>query len=303
MINYWCLMFLLYSPFTFGNEDRRKLPKNIQHRAKLINSIGMSFVKIPKGQFQMGTMDQEELKAGNVFSPGTGTRGGTSGVGPAHRVTISKSFYLQTTEVTQGQWRKLMDSRPWTRSDSLIPEGENYPVVCLTWEEAQFFLNKLNSLEPGARYRLPTEAEWEYSCRAGTTTKYSFGDSEDQLDSYAWSHPYQGLKIVPYLHPVASRLPNPWGLFDMHGNVGEWCQDWASIYGSDSQTDPVGPSTGYKKILRGTYQQGFPQSCRSDWRDEWLAQLGVSDVGFRVLRESPATTRQLLKSRIKKKAN
>ena len=141
-----------------------------------------------------------------------------------HRVTLTREYYMQTTEVTQGQWRKVMGSNPSKFTNC----GDNCPVEKVSWEDCQQFIQKLNGMEGTRKYRLPTEAEWEYAARAGTTGAYA-GD----LDAMAWYDDNSGGKT----HAVGGKSPNAWGLYDMHGNVYEWCQDWKGNYPSGSVTD------------------------------------------------------------------
>ena len=184
---------------------------------RIENSIGMVLVPIPAGEFMM--RDQ-----------------------PLHRVTLTKSFYLGRTEVTQGQWKAVMGTTPWN-SEKFVKEGDDYPATNVGWEDAVEFCRKLSEKE-GVEYRLPTEAEWEYACRAGTTTAYSFGDDESQLGEYAWIEENTVDVGEKYAHIVGQKKPNPWGLYDMHGNVFEWCQDWYGEYPSGAVTDPDWASLG-----------------------------------------------------------
>jgi formylglycine-generating enzyme required for sulfatase activity len=163
------------------------------------NSIGMEFVLIPAGSFTMGSNTEYPSER------------------PPHEVKILQPFYLQTTEVSQGQWNKVMEDNP-----SIFKScGDDCPVEKVSWEDAQRFIEKLNQLEKTTGYRLPSEAEWEYACRAGTTTKFSFGDDANKLGEYGWYVGNSNNKT----HRVATRKPNPWGLYDMHGNVWEWVED------------------------------------------------------------------------------
>jgi formylglycine-generating enzyme required for sulfatase activity len=161
------------------------------------NSIGMDFVLIPAGKFMMGsdTGDNDEK--------------------PVHEVRISKPFYLGKYEVTQGQWQAVLGNNP-----SNFKGDANLPVGNVSWEDVQEFIRKLNAKEGGTKYRLPTEAEWEYAARAGTTTAYSYGNDVSQLKEYAWYAENAGGKT----HPVGQKEPNAWGLHDKHGNVWEWVQ-------------------------------------------------------------------------------
>ena len=144
--------------------------------------------------------------------------------------------------MTQGQWQAVMGSNP-----SQFTGDPNRPVENVSWDDVQEFIRRLNAREGGATYRLPTEAEWEYAARAGTTTRWSFGDDASQLGRYAWHDGNAGGQT----HPVGQLQPNPWGLYDMHGNVWEWVQDWYGKYASGTAVDPAGPSSGSYHVFRG----------------------------------------------------
>lgn len=197
------------------------------------NTIGMEFVLIPEGTFMMGSPRGE----------------GDMDERPRHKVTISRPFYMQTTEVTQRQWKALLGTNPSKF------KGDDLPVEQATWEDAQEFVRKLNAKEGTDKYRLPTEAEWEYACRAGNEGKWTFGNDESSLGEYAWYSGNSGGKT----QPVGKKRPNAWGLYDMHGNVYEWCQDLFGVYSSISpKVDPKGPSRGEERILRG-----------GSWDEDW----------------------------------
>jgi formylglycine-generating enzyme required for sulfatase activity len=199
---------------------------------------GMTFVTLPAGSFQMGstTGDEEEK--------------------PVHKVTLS-SFALMTTEVTQAQWRAVMGNNPSHF------KGEDLPVENVSWDDVQDFLRKLNKRDPGKNYRLPTEAEWEYACRAGSTAKWCFGNDESQLGDYAWYYANADGRT----HPVGRKRANAWGLFDMHGNVWEWCQDWYGNYPSGDLTNPAGPTSGTSRVRRGGYWNADSSHARCAGRN------------------------------------
>lgn len=227
------------------------------------NSLGMNFVLIPAGTFMMGSPSDELGRRKDELQ---------------HKVTITKSFYLQSTEVTQRQWREIMGSNPSRFKDC----GDNCPVEQVSWDDAQEFIVKLNEREGTDKYRVPTEAEWEYACRAGSTTKFCFGDDETKLSAHAWYYDNSG----PRFHPVGQKKPNAWGLYDVHGNVREWCQDRYGFYPSSPVTDPTGPSSGtFRRVFRGGSWGGYAGLCRSALR-RWGDPGGPAyDLGFRVARD------------------
>jgi formylglycine-generating enzyme required for sulfatase activity len=224
------------------------------------NSIGMEFVLIPAGSFVMGA-DKNFDDAGDNETP-------------QHRVSISKPFYLGKFEVTQAQWTAVMGNNPSNF------KGRSNPVEMVSWNDVQAFISLLNKREGHSRYRLPTEAEWEYSARAGTTGAYSFGDDADSLGGYAWYDDNSGNKT----HPVGQKAPNPWGLYDMHGNVWEWVQDWYGdrYYSSSPGSDPKGPSSGSNRVKRGGCWGHYARSCRSAYRDDSAPDVRYINLGFRL---------------------
>ncbi len=181
--------------------------------------------------------------------PGTFTMGDASD-GPAHQVTLTSGYYLARTEITQAQWYSVMATRPWVGYD-YVQDSANNPAVCISWSDVQHLVHALNQATGDSLYRLPTEAEWEYACRAGTTSAWSFGDDQGQLGQYAWYSANAWALGLRWAQPVATKAPNPWGLFDMHGNVWEWVQDWWGPYDSSPVTDPRGPQTGSNHVDRG----------------------------------------------------
>jgi formylglycine-generating enzyme required for sulfatase activity len=161
----------------------------------------MEFVLIAAGALQMGSNDREAFNDEK----------------PVHTVRLTQPFYLGKYEVTQSQWQTVMGNNPSHFTPSQFPGDPNRPVENVSWDDVQEFIRRLNAREGGVTYRLPTEAEWEYAARAGTTTRWSFGDEESQLSRYAW----HGENADGQTHPVGQLRPNPWGLYDMHGNVWE----------------------------------------------------------------------------------
>ena len=235
----------------------------------LTNSLGMKFVYIPPGEFMMGSPESEPGRDDNEKQ---------------HKVTLTKGFHMQTTEVTQGQWKAVMGSNPSDFKDC----GNDCPVENVSWDDVREFIRKLNRKEGTDRYRLPTEAEWEYACRAGTTTPFSFGRclSTDQAN-YNGRYPLENCPKGEYREktlPVASFAPNAWGLHDMHGNVWEWCQDWyGEDYPSGAVTDPGGPSTGSVRVLRGGSWFNDAGSCRAAIRGRDTPDVRGRNLGFRLV--------------------
>jgi formylglycine-generating enzyme required for sulfatase activity len=220
----------------------------------------MEFVLIPAGEFQMGTSDGDKDEQ------------------PVHTVRISKPFYLGKYEVTQAQWQAVMGNNP-----SGFTGDPARPVEKVSWEDVQEFIRRLNTTESGVTYRLPTEAEWEYAARAGTTTAYSFGNDKGQLGQYAWCGDTGGGET----HPVGKLKPNAWGLYDMHGNVWEWGQDWYGPYTAGAAVDPAGPSSGSNRVLRGGSWYNGAGSCRSAYRIGASPGNRSGNLGFRLLRMVP----------------
>jgi len=228
----------------------------------LRNSMGMDFVLIPAGEFQMGS------NAETVFANEK----------PVHTVRISRAFYLGKYEVTQGQWQAVMGNNP-----SRFKGDANLPVENISWEKAQEFIRRLNARENGVVYRLPTEAEWEYAARAGTTTEYSFGNDARQLGTYAWYYGNAGEQT----YVVGQKQPNTWGLYDMHGNVWEWVHDWYGPYTAAAVVNPTGPTAGSSRVLRGGGWIYDAADCRSANRDYAAPGNRDDNLGLRLLREVP----------------
>ena len=236
----------------------------------LTNSIGMAFVLIPAGSFMMGSPLSERRR----FDDET-----------QHRVTLTKPFYMQMTQVTQIQWKTLMgNDSPYFRSC-----GDRFPVEQVSWDDCQEFIEKLNLKERTDKYRLPTEAEWEYACRAGTTTPFNTGKCLSTNEAnYNGNYPYTGCPKGKYRHkavPVACFPPNAWGLYDMHGNVSEWCSDWYGEYPRHPVTDPRGPARGRVHVHRGGSWNYCAEFCRSALRLRRAPDFRLDFFGFRVVME------------------
>jgi formylglycine-generating enzyme required for sulfatase activity len=240
------------------------------------NSIGMEFVLIPAGTFEMGSADGDREAAANEKL--------------RHRVTISKPFYLGKFEVTQAQWEAVMGSSPYSEPRSNPYYGlpgmaarlrKPANPATVSWNDAQEFIGRLNRKGGHNRYRLPTEAEWEYAARAGTATSYSFGDDARQLGHYAW---YGEDFASGSTHPVGQKAANPWGLHDVHGNVWEWVQDWydAGYHASSPTVDPPGPRTGSSRVVRGGSWHQTATSWRSAFRRQYEPDYRGISIGFRV---------------------
>jgi formylglycine-generating enzyme required for sulfatase activity len=220
----------------------------------ITNSIGMKLKLIPPGEFMMGPNVGEDARH------------------LVHRVNIEKPFYIGVTEVTQGQWKSVMGNNP-----SFFQGDDSHPVENVSWEDCQAFLRKLSQTE-GTEYRFPTEAEWEYACRAGSPTNFCFGDEESTLREYAWYISGSGRKT----HPVRQRRANAWELYDMHGNVLEWCQDG---YDDCPGEVPTSDSHGTKyRMLRGGRFNCSAGCCRSAFRSWSTPTLTINYVGLRVVR-------------------
>ena len=237
--------------------------------------LSVEVVAIPEGRFRMGSPEDEE--------------GRYDEEGPVHEVTMS-AFECMKTPVTRQLYAEVMGEDPGSPGGS----ADDRPVNNVSWFDAVRFCNRLSEhdgLEPcyaidekdvrwrheAAGYRLPTEAEWEYACRAGTATRWWFGDDESQLDEHAW----YSANAENEPRPVGSKKPNPWGLHDMYGNVLEWCWDWFGSYSEKPETDPTGPLTGDDRVLRGGAFGVGPRGLRSADRDWGGPEFSDRFIGFR----------------------
>jgi len=234
------------------------------------NAVGMKFVLMPVGTFTMGSPPYEQERDSDERP---------------HLVTLSKAFYMQTTEVTQDQWKKVMGKNPSHFQNC----GDNCPLEMVSWNDAQRFIGKLNHIEDTDKYRLPTEAEWEYACRAGTTTAFYTGDCISvKQANYNGQQPYKNCPKGNYRKSpavIGAFPPNKWGLYLMHGNVWEWCQDWYGDYPSQPVTDPEGPCSGDARILRGGSWFSPARDLRSACRGRYDPGLRDDDIGFRLVKD------------------
>jgi formylglycine-generating enzyme required for sulfatase activity len=244
--------------------------------ARITNKFGMEFVFIHPGNFMMGSPPDE---------PGRYDRENL------HQVKLTRGFYMQTTEVTQGQWEAVMKGNPSYFKDC----GKDCPVEQVSWNDIQRFVWRLNQLEGINRYSLPTEAEWEYACRAGTQTPFNWGDEADCTKAnYGVGFIRHECKEINPGKPVkvASYPPNPWGLYDMHGNVWEWCLDRFDLYLDRDMTDPVGGYAMVDRVYRGGSWGVASRYCRSANRDGGNPNDRLSELGFRLIRSLSRYGRQ-----------
>jgi formylglycine-generating enzyme required for sulfatase activity len=240
------------------------------------NDLGMTFVRIEPGSFVMGSPKDEPYRDDRETQ---------------HRVTLTKAYYMQTTEVTAGQWRQIMGKG--ILGTFLRGRGPaNLPITRVCWHDVESFLIKINKRYDGV-YRLPTEAEWEYAARAGTTSMYNWGDRIDCRNAMFANNrrKYDNCRTYNLAHrlpadgpaPVKSYPPNGWGLYDMHGNVWEWCHDWFGPYPAKAVTDPQGPVKGTQRVRRGGSWFGSAHACRSANRAYGHPASRLQTTGFRLV--------------------
>jgi formylglycine-generating enzyme required for sulfatase activity len=231
------------------------------------NFMGISFVKIEPGCFQMGLdQDIKDIQASSKSEK------------PSHKVCIDKPYYLGETEVTQKQWQEIMDKNPSKF------KGQYRPVEKVSWNDAQEFIKRLNAKEGASNYRLPSEAEWEYAARAGSTTLYPSGNSSSFLNDYAWfgNKGYGG-----DTHEIGQKKANDWGLYDMCGNVWEWVNDWydPDYYSNSPANNPTGPDSGQYRVYRGGSWVDDAIKLRASVRFSGLPTTRSRDIGIRLLRQ------------------
>ena len=244
-------------------EPQAAKPKRSKRAGDVLGDLLASLVSIQGGQFVMGD--------------------GLNNDNPKHTVRLD-GFEILATPVTQAQYEAVMGTNPSHFKGEEYPNASDHPVEQVSWEEAKAFCERLTELrkESGLQFTLPTEAQWEYACRAGSTTRYCFGDSEGELEDYAWYNENSEGRT----HPVGQKRPNDWGLYDMHGNVWEWCLDWydSAYYAKpEAAENPTGPPEGPGRVVRGGGWNVDPGDCRSACRDDDSPGFRSYDLGFRVL--------------------
>ena len=261
--------------FVFS-KDKQSFEFNILRSYIKTPGISAQFASVRAGTFQMGSPSSEKGRYDDEV---------------VHSVTLTKDFEIQQTEVTQAHWFLVMGYNPSRfKTKENCPEDyleingaalcPNHPVETVSWNDAQDFIKKINEGNDGYAYRLPTEAEWEYAARGGAQTAYSFGDDTGYLRDYGWYSENSGSQA----RAVGSKKANQYDLYDMHGNVWEWVQDWYASYPSGSQRYPVGAASGSNRVLRGGGWGNNAQNLRSAYRNFWRPGIRNSNIGFRLVR-------------------
>jgi formylglycine-generating enzyme required for sulfatase activity len=274
-----CAGFIVFGVALAGNLALGQVPSLVGTRAGQVredNGLKMKLVWIPPGNFRMGSPKDEKDRQENETQV---------------QVRLTKGFWLGQHEVTQAEWQRVMQNAPWSGKDYGY-QNSDYPATCVSWDDVTRFCQKLTVTErdagrlpAGWKYTLPTEAQWEYACRAGGKSRFSFGDDESDLKEYGWFEKNAPAGEPP--HRVAQKRANPWGLKDMHGNVWEWCRD---VYALElpGGTDPEVSAGGASRVYRGGSWRSPAGDCRSAGRYRLAAGLRDIDLGFRVALEPAA---------------
>ncbi len=275
------------TPTPTPKTDSGNITVGTVRKTTLPGGVEMSFAYVPAGSFEMGSTTSDDEK-------------------PIHTVKISQGFWMQTTEVTQVQWKAIMRALPSKCDYGSLSRnflGDNKPIICVNWDDAQEFIRQMNLKNDGYKYRLPTEAEWEYAARSGTTGNYA-----GYLDAMAWYANNSGRTTIDAdairkndqsnygkrlsengnsTQNVATKQANAWGLYDMHGNVWEWCQDWydAGYYAKSPASDPIGPTSGSVRVRRGGGWSATADYLRSADRISLAPSVRASYLSFRVVRQ------------------
>ncbi len=256
-------IILAITVVTIGSISDNEKQKEIT--IKLPGGVEMEMIWINPGRFIMGSPENERKREDNEIQ---------------HEVIISKGFWLGKYEITQNQWESVMKTRPW-EGQIFVKQSPNHPAVYISWYDVQDFIAKLNEAEKTNAYRLPTEAEWEYACRAGTKTAFSF-DDDRKIDEYAWTGKNTYDLGNMFAQAVGQKKPNPWGLYDMHGNVWEWVQDYYGPYENKTQIDPKGPESGNMRVFRGGSFYYLPNFTRSAYRGYNSPKHKLFNLGARL---------------------
>lgn len=241
---------------------------NVQTDYVKLGKLRLAVVHIPPGKFLMGT--DQVIRADDFWKACSSCSPRNDAERPVHQVTITRDFWMGQFDVTQGQWQELMGSNP----ASCKAAGLDAPVEQVTWRDVQAFIAKLNAAQDQWTVRLPTEAEWEYAARAGTT-----GEAYGPLDEIAW-YRANGSGTT---HPVGKKRPNPFGLYDMLGNVWQWCQDWFGPYSAETSTDPQGAAKGDRRVTRGGCFYCDAVHERAARRNRDLEDHSSRSIGFRIV--------------------
>ena len=239
-----------------------------------VNGVTFYMIKVDGGTFTMGATPEMEKPRRNEK--------------PAHEVTLS-SYCIGETEVTQALWKAVMGTTPrerwnkwWAKVDGVSfqgKEGDNYPMYSVTWNECQDFIRKLNELT-NKKFRLPTEAEWEFAARGGNKSNHTQYSGSSNIDEVAWHY---GNSVGGDFHIVKTKKANELGIYDMSGNVWEWCQDWKGSYSNEPKTNPTGPEKGSKRVKRGGCSSLLAMYSRSSYREFFSPEYSLGDLGFRLV--------------------
>ncbi|MBS3735453.1 MAG: SUMF1/EgtB/PvdO family nonheme iron enzyme [Phycisphaerae bacterium] len=266
----------VYEEWPFDAEEAKRRQREtaaalgvpVEKTLDLGDGVTMKLVLIPAGRFVMGSPAGEEHRDDDE--------------GPQRRVTLTEPFYMGVCEVTQAQYEQVIGETPW-RGKHFAKTGTEHAASYVSWDEATAFCEKL-SARTGLDVQLPTEARWEYACRAGSTTRYCYGDDAGKLGAYAWYDDNADDAGEEYAHGVGRKRPNAFGLYDMHGNVSEWCADWyQDSYRGLATEAPKGPRSGKYRVLRGGSWNYLPRNCRSAGRYWFIPDYRFSGFGFRVV--------------------
>jgi formylglycine-generating enzyme required for sulfatase activity len=239
---------------------------------EIADGVTMEVVWCPAGTFSMGSPDSEQERDSNET---------------LHYVTLSQGFWIGRYEVTKEQWRAVKGATPWEGQDDVLDEDDS-PATYVSWNDCSAFVSDLNDAT-GLSFAIPTEAQWEYACRAGTETRFYWGDDSEYsiMDDYAWFYDNAEGPGAAYAHNVALKSPNPWGLYDMIGNISEWCSDWyKDDLGDGDEVDPDGPKKGTEKLQRGGSWSSYGNNCRAANRTHKAPDQANVRYGLRVVLSS-----------------